>query len=125
MSNDFHGNDRNPLYAHDRIELFAPSFNELRRMLVHEFPQLWHVVGGMMYHNHEMFVEYMNAACDTQFTIFHGVDTCCTAWLKKLQELKSAQQQMIKLPSSADPLFNMYEDACAKKEWEEAQKRKH
>lgn len=91
------------LYEHEKQYLFPREFNELRDKIYTEFPTLWKIVGGMMAHDHESFLEYMNAACDTNITAHtHSMEDSCVIWMKKLDLIRRSASSGIILPSGSD-----------------------
>lgn len=88
-------------YNHPNIDLFPPEFNELRRVLSTDFPMLWLLVGGMMAHSHELLIEYMNSALDTNISVHtHTLAQGCSIWLATLERKKYEGKTGIILPNS-------------------------
>jgi hypothetical protein len=70
--------------------MFPQSFNKLREVLYQEHHDLWLECGGMMIHNQEMFIEYMNEHLEQYMFMLtppnwvQGIEYCCDEWLKAL-----------------------------------------
>lgn len=65
--------------------MFPPAFNKLRETLYEEHHDIWLVVGGMMIHNHDMFISSMNDILDAICVPEMGIEACCERWLKLLE----------------------------------------
>lgn len=89
-------------YQHDKIDLFPPTFNELREVMHRDFPTLWSIAGGMMLHDHEMLLETLNAALDCNVNpLHHSLSEGCEIWLTKLLLLRRSGQSGIILADRA------------------------
>lgn len=88
------------LAGNENVQLFPEIFNELRTEMYNNFPTLWSIVGGMMVHDHENFIEYMNAATDSKVhPLTENLAEGCEVWLKKLKLMKRADASGVMLPS--------------------------
>lgn len=81
--------------------MMPQAFNQLRRTLHDDFPALWYIVGGMMVHDHERLIEYMNAALGTTVQPHtHDLEQGCIIWQKELDAIKRKGSKLssFKLP---------------------------
>lgn len=85
-------------YEHPNIDLLPPELIQLRRKLVAEFPTLWSIVGGMLVHDHEHLVPYMNAATEETVTFDVPISVACTRWIAALDRIKTMARSGIILP---------------------------
>lgn len=73
------------------LEMYPNSFNQLRKMLHDNFPDLFLRVGWAMANDHLLFIRLMNAATDTLCLPELGIDECCQRWLAALDKKRGSQ----------------------------------
>lgn len=72
-----------------KIYLFPPMYNELRRELHDHWPQLWALTAWRMAYKAEEFVEYLNSATDLNLVVdSESVDWTCEQYLTKLRQMR-------------------------------------
>lgn len=77
----------------EKIYWFPESYNQLRKEIFENWPNLWAVVGYRMAFIAEEFVENMNAALDMNLVLdSEKVDAICTAYLEALWKLRGHRQ---------------------------------
>lgn len=82
-------NDNPNAHFSDKIYMFPESYNQLRRELSENWPNLWAAVSYNMAFAAEDFVSTMNEALDMRIQ-FDGnrVDATCTVYLNELRRLR-------------------------------------
>ena len=74
----------------DKIYMFPPSYNALRKELTNHWPTLWQHVQWTMAFSAGLFIERMNDALDLYVQMdSHRVDAICTEYLQALQKKRS------------------------------------
>ena len=76
-----------------KIYMFPPSYNALRKELCENWPELWKRVGWPMVFAAQVFVDTMNAALDMNEVLdSERVDAVCSSYLQELQRRRFAAQ---------------------------------
>lgn len=72
-----------------KIYMFPPAFNALRKELHEHWPSLWALSSWYMANRPEEFCSIMNGATDLRVIFDSGaVDWMCRQWLAKLQKMR-------------------------------------
>lgn len=72
-----------------KIYMFPPAFNALRREIHDNWPTLWSMVSWYMANRPEEFCAIMNDACDVRVVFDSGaVNWMCDVWLEKLKVMR-------------------------------------
>jgi len=74
-----------------KIYMFPPAYNALRKELFENWPALWALVGWYMANRPEEFCSIMNGATDLRVIFDSGaVNWMCEKWLNKLISMRMA-----------------------------------
>lgn len=79
-----------------KVYMFPPAYNALRKELYENWPTLWPVVSWYMVHRPEEFCGLMNGATDLRVVFDSGaVNWMCDKWLAKLVAMRMAASRSI------------------------------
>lgn len=85
---DKHQNSKN---FDQKVYMFPPAFNALRKELFENWPHLWQISSWYMANRPEEFCSQMNSATDLRIIFDSGaVNWMCDQWLNKLIAMRMA-----------------------------------